>query len=95
MRLNYSGHSTGKVELLINCNTASNYCCVKKNLEYNKGIPTVLSEELFMKSNLTFGVLSTFAAFLMSGCLVAENTQFFEPVPSACNPFGDGISGLG
>ncbi|MBC7398219.1 MAG: hypothetical protein H7333_12325, partial [Bdellovibrionales bacterium] len=48
-----------------------------------------------MKSALTFGILTTMAAFMMSGCLVAENEQFFEPVPSACNPFGDGISGLG
>lgn len=48
-----------------------------------------------MKSSLTFGVLGTVAAFILSGCLVAENQQYFEPVPANCNPFGDGISGLG
>ncbi len=48
-----------------------------------------------MKSRLTFGILSTVAAFALTGCLVGQNEQYFEPVPSACNPFGDGISGLG
>ncbi len=48
-----------------------------------------------MKFNFNLGLVSAIAAFVLTGCLVGQNEQYFEPVPSACNPFGDGISGLG